>query len=190
MEKLKDVHVREVLLNELHKTFVESTDTRIINELGIDFGQSRIDVAVVNGILHGYEIKSESDNLNRLPNQMLYYNKLFERMTIVVDQKHFEHVVGIVPRWWGITVVKSVKGKISFSTKRKGRRKTSQDKETLLKLLWKDELENLIDFLGYPKQMKKIKKSELLEIFNAETKLEVIRPFVYNALKNRQFWRS
>lgn len=190
MEKMKDAHVRAVLMEQLYCKYKDSSDTRIISELGINFGQSRIDVAVVNGIIHGYEIKSESDNLDRLSNQILHYNMLFERVTMVVDKKHLEEVDRAVPKWWGITTVRNVNGKINLVQKRKGRRKTSQDKNTLLKLLWKEDLEALIDYLGYPKAMKKMKKFELYKIFNEEVKLEVLRPFVYDALKNRQFWRN
>jgi len=37
------------------------------------FGASRIDRAVVNGSVHGYEIKSETDDLTRLPAQARAY---------------------------------------------------------------------------------------------------------------------
>lgn len=190
MEKLKDSHIRAILMEQLNSLYKDALDTRIINELGIDFGKSRVDIAVVNGILHGYEIKSESDTLNRLPNQISHYNLLFERMTIVVDKKHLEEVSNIVPDWWGLTLVKKVKGTVSLVQKRKGRRKTSQDKEILLKLLWKEELEAFIDHIGYPKAMKRMKKLELLKVFNEEVKIEIVRPFVYEALKERQYWRN
>lgn len=158
MEKLRDQDVREALLEDLSKIYKDEPNTRIINELGIDFGASRVDIAVVNGILHGYEIKSESDTLKRLPKQMEYYNRLFERLTIVIDEKFYDDIQKIVPNWWGITIVKKRSGKVLFIKKRKGRMRTSQDKELLLKLLWKDELEKLVDVLGYPKKMKQLRK--------------------------------
>lgn len=190
MEKLRDQDVREVLLELLSSEHRDEPDTRIINELGIDFGASRVDVAVVNGILHGYEIKSESDNLKRLPKQMEYYNRLFERLTIVVDEKYFDEVKETVPSWWGITLVKKNNGKVKLVNKRKGRLKSSQDKDLLLKLLWKDELEKLIDVLGYPKKLKRLTKSQLLEIFSSERDIDVIKNFVYSSLKTREFWRK
>lgn len=70
--KLRDIHLRKMLLEELYDEHKNDSNTRIINELGIDFGASRIDVAVVNGIIHGFEIKSECDTLLRLPRQMEY----------------------------------------------------------------------------------------------------------------------
>lgn len=185
MEKLKDSHIRKVLLDNLNAQYQFSDDTRIINELGINFGASRIDVAVVNGILHGYEIKSESDTLKRLPQQMEYYNRLFERMTIVTDQKYLEAAEQMVPNWWGIQVVKKRKEYITLATIRKGRRKPSQDKELLLKLLWKEDLERLIDFLGYPKKLKSLRKNTLLQMFISDVDLRTARVFVYDTLKQR-----
>lgn len=80
---LNDSMVRELLLEDLYSQYKDDPNTRIVNELGIDFGSSRVDVAVINGNIHGYEIKSDLDTLERLPRQMTYYNKLFQRMTIV-----------------------------------------------------------------------------------------------------------
>lgn len=117
MEKLRDQDVREALLEDLSKIYKDEPNTRIINELGIDFGASRVDIAVVNGILHGYEIKSESDTLKRLPKQMEYYNRLFERLTIVIDEKFYDDIQKIVPNWWGITIVKKRSGKVLFIKK-------------------------------------------------------------------------
>ncbi|PDZ36597.1 MULTISPECIES: sce7726 family protein [Bacillus cereus group] len=186
--KLKDIHLRDLLLKELYEEHKSDPNTRIINELGIDFGASRIDVAVVNGIIHGFEIKSECDTLNRLPRQMEYYNKLFERMTIVIAPKYFEEVKGTVPKWWGIKVVNRSGNKLI--TKRKGRKKTSQELEILLKLLWKEELESLIDILGYPKKNKRLKKTEILDLLMQEKDILSIKNFVYDSLKNRQNWRN
>ncbi|PEZ05545.1 hypothetical protein CN326_13860 [Bacillus sp. AFS018417] len=186
--KLRDIHLREMLLAELYDEHKNDSNTRIINELGIDFGASRIDVAVVNGIIHGFEIKSECDTLIRLPRQMEYYNQLFERMTIVVAPKYYNEVKEIIPNWWGIKVVSSKGDRLI--TKRKGRKKSSQELELLLKLLWKKELEALVDVLGYSKKLKKLKKHELLDLFKNEQDITSIKEFVYYSLKTRQNWRD
>lgn len=185
IEKLKDHHIRSVLLGNLKAAYQDSEDTRIINELGIDFGASRIDVAVVNGILHGYEIKSESDTLKRLPQQMEYYNRLFERMTIVTDPKYLEATEQMVPKWWGIQIVNRKPLSLTLKTIRKGRHKPSQDKELLLKLLWKEDLERFVDYVGYPKKFKSLRKNTLLKMFNNEVDLKTARGFVYDTLKQR-----
>jgi len=86
---MKDIDIRR----ELHKNYLSivtknDTNSLIINELGLFQGQHKIDVAVINGSLHGYEIKSEQDNLKRLPAQMDAYNKVFDYIHIIANEKH------------------------------------------------------------------------------------------------------
>jgi hypothetical protein len=45
-------------------------NTLVIDELGLAHAKSRIDVAVINGCIHGYEIKSDKDTLDRLSKQI------------------------------------------------------------------------------------------------------------------------
>ncbi|MCM3363173.1 sce7726 family protein [Niallia sp. MER TA 168] len=187
MELLNDAKIRNLLLNELKSKYEGRKDTRIINELGLDFGASRVDVAVVNGIMHGYEIKSDLDTLIRLPRQIEYYNKAFERMTIVVSRKFVEEVKEIIPSWWGIKTVS--KDNTRLISIRKGRRVSQQDPTLIIKLLWKKELEGLIDYLGYPKSYKKMRKKQLLSFLQEEADFSVIKEFVYNTLKIRDNWR-
>lgn len=130
---LNDSMVRELLLEDLHSQYKDDPNTRIVNELGIDFGSSRVDVAVINGNIHGYEIKSDLDTLERLPRQMTYYNKLFQRMTIVSSRKFYNDIRELVPKWWGIQVISADGTRII--KKRKGRKNKHQDKDILLKLL-------------------------------------------------------
>lgn len=187
MELLNDFGVRCLLLDELNIKYSNRADTRIINEMGLDFGASRIDIAVVNGILHGYEIKSDLDNLNRLPRQIEYYNRAFERMTIVVSKSHLAEVKEMIPTWWGIKTISKDKNRLINI--RKGRKVSYQDDELLLKLLWKKELADFVDILELPKSYKKYRQSQLLSIIRKKADLKIIRSYVYDTLKNRTDWR-
>lgn len=183
--KMRDRDLRELVLNELYQKYQGDEDTRIVNEMGIENGASRVDVAVINGILHGYELKSESDNLKRLPRQVEYYNRLFERMTIVVDTKYINDVKNIVPSWWGIVTIK--KNKNGLRQIRKGRKVSYQNEETLLNLLWKEDLNTLVDVLGYPKNFKLKRKHELYQIFIADNRKDIIKKYIYDVLKKRAY---
>ena len=66
---MRDIDVRTVLAAEVARRYKGDADTLIIHELGVCSGDARIDLAVVNGKLHGYEIKSDADTLKRLPAQ-------------------------------------------------------------------------------------------------------------------------
>ena len=80
----------KVIRLALKKKLEKSTKTiKIINELGILHGEARIDLVVISdGVMHGYELKSDIDSLSRLPEQMRIYNTVFSKVTLVVGKKH------------------------------------------------------------------------------------------------------
>jgi hypothetical protein len=55
---------------------------------GLDHGQVFVDVAVINGEIHGYELKSERDTLERLPRQVEVYSAVLGRATLVVGASY------------------------------------------------------------------------------------------------------
>ena len=60
-----DKIIRAALKGELERLHAGDDKLRIVEEFGIEHGAIRIDIAVVNGLLHGYEIKSDRDTLLR-----------------------------------------------------------------------------------------------------------------------------
>src|SRR5690606_10827842 len=50
----------------------------LIEELGIENGAARVDLAVAGGLLEGFEIKSDLDTLDRLARQMHAYHRVFD----------------------------------------------------------------------------------------------------------------
>lgn len=186
--EFNDKKYRALLINELNEKYKDDENTRIIHELGLDNGSSRIDVAVVNEILHGYEIKSDLDTLERLPRQIKYYNLVFERMTMIVSRKYLNEVKEIIPQWWGIKVMSHDKTRLI--SVRKGRKVNQQDSLILLKLLWKKDLNMFIDYLNFDKSLKKLRKKDLLQFFLQEVSKEKIKEFVYLTLRSRTEWRE
>src|SRR5699024_562757 len=179
-----DSDIRLLLIDKLKDEYSNEKNTRIVNEMGILHGQSRVDVAVIDGILHGFEIKSESDTLERLPLQMANYNKVFDRMTIVNQRKFLEEVKSIIPKWWGIWLVTKYKGKYNIRQIRKGRLNKKVDPKSLSHLLWKDEAIHLLKekglhkgYLGKPRKVlyrrlvESIEKPELQFMINEQLKL-------------------
>src|ERR1043165_1264120 len=86
----------------------------VVDELGLNNGAVRADIAVLNGKLIGYEIKTSSDKLTRLPRQVKAYNQIFEEAHIVVAEKHLSSAKKIIPKWWGIYLIRVSDGIISF----------------------------------------------------------------------------
>ena len=60
---MKDIDIREELRNTTPSQFKYDSTTKIVEELGLSEGAFKIDIAVINGSLIGYEIKSEEDTL-------------------------------------------------------------------------------------------------------------------------------
>src|SRR4029077_13805561 len=60
------------------------------------------DVAVVNGALDGFELKSDRDRLDRLARQSEIYGAVFDRMTLVVGPRHERQAARMIPDWWGL----------------------------------------------------------------------------------------
>lgn len=180
-----DIDVRNLVLSELNSLYSDRNDTKIINEMGLIHGKSRIDIAVINETLHGYELKSESDSLRRLGRQVEYYSKIFERMTLIIDRKFLEPANTLIPKWWGISVLNSDYSKTVQI--RKGRKIKTRDYNSLLAILWKKELDGLVDYLDYPKKYKKYRKDDLYRLILKDKRRDYIKIYIYRALKNRNY---
>jgi hypothetical protein len=61
----------------------------------------RAGMVVVGRSLDAFEIKSERDTLRRLPRQALAHERLFDRCTLVVAERHSDHAAAMLPEWWG-----------------------------------------------------------------------------------------
>src|SRR5258708_16523256 len=98
--KLRDSDIRIVLMREIEEHFSDKDHDLILQEFGCN--AARIDVAVVNGALHGFEIKSDCDSLERLNLQIVEYSKIFDYVTLVTGNRLYDSAVRKIPSWWGI----------------------------------------------------------------------------------------
>ena len=103
---IRDAEVRPALRTYLEQQESARPDTILIEELGLCQGRARIDLATVSGVLHGYEIKSPRDRLNRLASQAATYSRVLDLVTLVVGAKHLKAALQLVPRWWGVLLVR------------------------------------------------------------------------------------
>jgi hypothetical protein len=139
MTALRDRDVRKALLGRLHDRFGDDAQTRIVEELGLLHGDCRIDVAVINGQLSGFEIKSERDTLQRLPDQAATYSKIFDFVTLVAPPAHLQKAESWLPGWWGLTTVTRARGgRPVLRRVRQGARNRTVDLAALAHLLWRD----------------------------------------------------
>jgi hypothetical protein len=134
-----DAQIRPALRARLLAEYGDGPKTVVIDELGVCRGQVRIDLAVVNGLLHGYEIKSDRDTFRRLAGQIEVYSRVLDRATLVVGGRHLAEALRTVPGWWGILMVVFHPKGLRFKTVRRGHRNPHRDPRSLVELLWLDD---------------------------------------------------
>jgi hypothetical protein len=142
-----DPDIRNVLMAELNRKFCDPIHDLILQEFGCK--GARIDVAVVNGSLHGFEIKSDSDSLERLDKQVAQYSRIFDFITLVCGKRLFSSASKIIPEWWGLQLAQSKNEIVTLTKIRQSRRNPSQDKVALARMLWKDEALSCLRRNGY-----------------------------------------
>jgi len=142
---LGDSCIRSALRSSLLLKHADEAGTIVIEELGLCRGQVRVDVAVVNSLLHGYEIKSDRDSLRRMGVQVEIYGKVLDRATLVVGDRHLAEALGILPAWWGLLQVGATARALRFRTVRRPRKNPSRDPRSLVELLWFDDAIAFLD---------------------------------------------
>ena len=141
---IRDAEVRPALRRYLRQEESAYSNTLVIEELGLCQGQARIDLLTVSGVLHGYEIKSNRDRLTRLASQAATYSRVLDRVTLVVCPQHVEAALELVPKWWGVLLVRGSVEAISLDQIRPAATNPDQDPRALVELLWRDEALELL----------------------------------------------
>lgn len=133
----RDSDIRAVLLANLRRIYGDEEHDLIVEEFGCN--SARIDVAVINGALHAFEIKSDSDSLDRLPLQIEAYRGVFEYVTLICGQRLLKQARTLVPKWWGLQSAHYERGGVLLQELRTPRANPRQNKLALAKMLWKTE---------------------------------------------------
>ena len=132
---MQDKDIRKILIEYLK---IKHKNYRIYQEKSI--GSSVCDVMLVTDKLIGFEIKSDSDNYDRLKRQVDEYTNFFDANYIVVGSSHSGSIAEYVPDDWGILSVNQSDIRViraATINKKVNRRKQ-------LSILWKIELKNIL----------------------------------------------
>lgn len=187
--RLTEIELRHALRERLRAALTE--DARIIEELGIEHGSARIDLAVVNGALIGYEIKSDFDSLDRLANQMHAYHRVFDELSIVTTPMFVQQVERLLPPWWGILQAHcSDAGDVWLEVVRAPSANPRQEALSLLSLLWRDEAAALLAKHAAVKVKTKVTRVMLYAELAGLVDVATLRDWVSHALRHRDSWRS
>ncbi|MEM7729130.1 MAG: sce7726 family protein [Pseudomonadota bacterium] len=166
-------------------------DVLMIDELGLAHARSRIDLAVFNGHLHGYEIKSANDTLNRLPPQLATYVDALQKLTLVVATRHLDAAAAIAPNWCGLTeIVEGPRGGMMFASRRRARVNPDLDPFMLAHLLWHPEAQNLLRARGASKADVNAPRKRLYRMLADEVPVRELAPAIKAAMASRTRWRD
>jgi len=148
-------------------------------------GDNRADLAVVDTKVRGFELKSASDSLARLPCQVTAFGRVFDFMTLVADSSHLQAAEILVPGWWGITEACSGQNGVTVRQRREPRENPGVDRIARLMLLWHCDLVDVASQFGLTRveRMPKARLRELLS--NAAADTGTLDDIVATALRSR-----
>lgn len=161
----------------------------LVSEMGLNRGESIIDLALVNGSLHGYEIKSDVDTLARLSRQVGVYERYFSYLTVIVTKKHLNSFRKKYPKWIGIVLAREENNSLVFKKIRKAKENKSVSNQDIVKLLWKREALNILTELKSDKGYRNKNKNEIWNKVAGLIDMESLIKHVKLAFRRRQDWQ-
>lgn len=188
--RMRDLDIRLALLQHLNRAHGHEPDALIVSELGLCQGAARVDLAVINGSLNGYEIKSERDTLERLPGQQEIYNRALDSVTVVASQHHIDSLTEQIPCWWGIWEARAEPTAIRLITIRSPGENPHVDPSSMVQLLWRDEVLAALTELGLQYGVMSKPRGALWAKLVENISLHELRELVRSRLKARTGWRA
>lgn len=174
----------------LHRVKV-MPDTLVIDELGLAHASCRIDVAVINRCIHGYEIKSARDTLSRLDRQLGIYSQTLQKLTLVVATKHIEGVKEYLPNWCGLIEAREgPRGGIRFHGKQRAATNPGIDPFKVAHLLWRDEARDLLLARGFATIQLRGNRKQLYRLLCDSMTLAEITNSIREKMFQRKTWRD
>ncbi|WP_186119553.1 sce7726 family protein [Burkholderia gladioli] len=186
----RDRDVRAAVLKKVLADHVSDPRVLVMQELGLEHGTCRVDIAVINGSIHGYELKSDSDTLVRLPQQVATYSRALDKATLVVSEKHAKEAAQLLPGWWGIKVsYAGPRGAVHIDTLRSAAINPEISLYHVAHLLWRDEAIKILEALGVEKKELRGSRTKLYALLTELLPSSLLREHVREALRSRKNWR-
>lgn len=171
---LTEAIVRESLRHDL---LAHVPSAEAVYEFWVPRTYERADVAVIGPTMDGFEIKTERDNLKRLPRQAAAYSRLFDRCYVVLADRHVGEAIEMLPPWWGMILIRG-EAMPAFERLREAGINHDVDPETLVRLLWRNEVYSVLCALGAPPEPKAGRFrmwEELLDLADIDMLKSVVR---------------
>ncbi len=161
---------------------------RVLEELALNYGAVRADIVVSTAdTLHIYEIKSDLDRLDRLPEQARVYAQTSDYATLVVGWRHAVAAMRQAPSWWEVWLAEwTESGGIQFVPLRPLRINPECHRPGLTRLLPRSDALSLLAVYqadrGVRTKPRAVIYGRLMEVVS----LDVIRAHVHQHLRSRQ----
>ena len=187
-----DADIRSALHAKRLRRAKSHPDTLVIDELGLAHARSRIDVAVINGCIHGYEIKSAKDNLDRFVTQIDIYRQTLQKLTLVAAPKHVASIMSYAPQWCGVIAAEQgPRGGVSFHVLRNPAANPDVDPVMMAHLLWREEVIELLGRAGYaPSDLRRPRRQLYEMLCEAMTLREIAASIRAFMLRRQNMERS
>lgn len=183
---MHDKEIRVALRTGLQQKYLGEADTAVIDELAICGGRNRIDLALVNGVLHGFELKSDYDSLSRLAEQAKGYGTVCDRVTLVVGERHIRRAVELIPDWWGLILVRRSNNRPVLRNLKYSQANPLIDPFSVARLLRRTEAEALLLKQGRGASDCRTSRRQLCEILAKTVELGILREHVRNCIRERR----
>lgn len=184
---LTDGDIRAALVAHIIENLSDTTQAIGVHEFSISNGFGYADVAVVNGELVGYEIKSDVDSLARLPRQVSTFSSVFDRMWLVTTARHEANATALIPKWWGVLVADGLCTRLS--KKRAAKRNGNVNVPLVLDLLYRDDLSRLATDVGC-RGHSRLSKAALCHLIASRIRQDVARNRVREVLYEERRYQS
>ena len=187
---MRDQDIRCLVHSRLLHRHHSNADTIVIDELGINHGRSRIDIAILNGHISSIEIKAASDTLKRLENQIESYNQISNEARLIVAANHLDNSLKLVPDWWGVTLVDvGTRGGIFFESVRRTGRNPQIDMMAVARLLWRPEAQAMMSEFGATRKEQRQPREQLYEWLTTNIPEKHLARSIQQTIKLRKNWR-
>jgi hypothetical protein len=186
----REYQIREALRKGPVAQIVRNERDLALDELGICEGSSRIDMAVVNGSFWGFEIKSERDTLTRLPRQIEYYGRVFDRLYLVTSDEHISDAEEFIPEYWGVLEVVKRENEVAFQCLRKPEQNPEREAFAIAQLLWKWEVLAELEEREIDWGVRSKPRHAMWERLCDHVELEGVAKIARRRLKARGDWRA
>ena len=179
---MTETAIRESLRSELLARLPELSEA--LYEFWVPRTNERADVVAIGSRLWGFEIKTDRDTLTRLPRQVEAYSRLFDRCAVVVAERHLDAALGLIPDWWGAASIVADGAAPSFRIVRSGQPNHAVDAETLVRLLWRDEVRCILASHGAEPDAR-ASRASMWQLVLGTLDLSELKSEVCQALLNR-----